>query len=69
VAVSEIKVADLMRIEYRPGDTFLLRVKCPITEADAWRLKDYWQGTFPGSRVVVLGDDIEVALLRPEDAA
>lgn len=66
----EIKVVDLARINARPGDTFLMRIRDRVSHDAVERLREQWHEHFPDNPVVVLsGADIEVEVLCDETKA
>jgi hypothetical protein len=65
-----IKLGHLKRIDYQPGDKFVLMTPGPVSVETAEQLKRHWEKFMPGAEVAVLCDGLEVGILRPKkDAA
>lgn len=65
----QIEITDLIRIDVRPGDVFLLRIPGHVTEATIAVLKEAWRGKFPDNEIIVATGGVEVAVIRDESRA
>lgn len=61
----ELKLADLSRLDLRPGDVLVFRHEKRISQASVRYIKDECAKAIPGHRVMVLDDGLELAVLRP----
>lgn len=53
-------------LNLQPGDTLVLRTKQMISAATHAKLVDLMTQTFPGAKVAVVGDDMELHVVRQE---
>ena len=54
---------DLRRIEARPGDAFVLKVRHALSMEQAAQLRAIWAEAMPGARVLVLDCDTDLAII------
>ncbi len=64
--MSEIPITDLTRIALEPGDKLLVRLPNRIigTEEETFLLEDL-AAQFPGHEVIVMPDEVQLAVIRP----
>jgi hypothetical protein len=60
----EVKKHDL-----RPGDVIVLRSAGPLSLERADRIKHLTESLFPGHQCIVLPDDLDLEVIRPEAVA
>lgn len=58
-----VKVRNLKRVTYQPGDLFVLTCPHYIDPTTAQRLKTELRKWLPGKKIIVLGDGIEIGVL------
>lgn len=58
-------LGEMAKIEFAPGDTFVLFYPRMLSREAADRLKRMWQENFPGHKCVVLEEGMRLGILAP----
>lgn len=61
----EIKLPDLSRVALEPGEVLLVRTARRIDQITAHLIREAVKRHFPDHDVVVLGDGMELSVIRP----
>jgi hypothetical protein len=56
----------VQRLELKPDDILVLKVPCTLQEDTAKRLRTAMEETFPGYKVIVLGDGLDLSVISPQ---
>jgi hypothetical protein len=61
-----VELAELARVQVRPGDVFIVTVPAEISMDEAARLREWFTGWVPGHDVGVLFGGVKASLIRRE---
>jgi hypothetical protein len=61
----EIKISDLSRVVLGPGDVLVLRTPFPVDKATQAEIRADLDEYFPGHKVVIMSNNVELAVVRP----
>lgn len=57
---------DLFRIEFRPGDIFVLKTGTNLSASVANSIRDQWSTVMPGDvKLLILDKDFDLSIYRP----
>lgn len=59
-------VFDVGRVTLNPGDRVVLTCPSAISRDTADRLQAYWEGFYPDTKALVLGDGLKLTVYGPE---
>ena len=63
-----IEIEDIKRIEVKPGDVFILKVKYSVTEEEQQELMRIWKTRFPNNKCLVVNNDmVEIDIVTEVD--
>ena len=54
---------EIAKLEYKPGDTLVLRTDLPLRHADADLLRIRTEANFPGAKIAILSHGLSLAVL------